>query len=146
MDNYDNIERGKGFRGGLAKHGIKLDPEYVLYGEFERAAAHDYMVRFIQKGIPIPEIVFASNDLSAMGAMNALIENGFRVPEDVKVMGVDDIEMCEYYNPPLTTIRTGYEKQGVVVVSKLVKMISGEENGEIIKLHGELIERRSTAM
>ena len=146
MDNYDNIERGKGFRTGLAKHGIKLDQNYVLYGEFERAAAHDDMVRFLQKGLPMPEIVFASNDLSAMGAMNALIENGFRVPEDVKVMGVDDIEMCEYYNPPLTTIRTGYEKQGVVVVSKLVKMISGEETGEIIKLHGELIERRSTAM
>lgn len=143
-DNYDSIERGKGFRAGLMKYGIVLDEDYVLKGEFERAAAHDDMINFLQKELPMPEIVFASNDLSAMGAMNALIENGYRVPEDVKVMGVDDIEMCEYYNPPLTTIRTGYEKQGVVAVSKLVKMINEEEVGDITKLHGELIERKST--
>lgn len=142
--NYDSIERSRGFRDRLAKEGIMLNPDYVLYGEFERGIAHDAMVEFLKKGLPLPEIIFASNDLSAMGCMNALVENGYSIPSDVMIMGVDDIEMCEYYNPPLTTIRTGYEKQGSMAVSKLVKMISGEEKGEVIKLHGKLIEREST--
>ena len=142
--NYDSIERSRGFRDRLAKGGIVLDPDYILYGDFERAKAHDSMVEFLSKGLPLPEIVFASNDLSAMGCMNALVENGYSVPGDVMIMGVDDIEMCEYYNPPLTTIRTGYEKQAAMAVEKLVKMISGEEKGDITKLHGKLIEREST--
>ncbi len=144
--NYDGIERGKGFRAGLAKAGMKLDPEYVFPGWFERPAAYENMLHFLEKGLPLPEIVFAANDLSAQGVISALLEKGYRIPEDVMVMGVDDIEMCEYWNPPLTTIRTGYEKQGSAAVEKLVKMINDEEEGEVTKLHGALIERESTGV
>ena len=144
LTNYDSIEREKGFRETLEKSGITLEPEYILKGDFERGIAYDSLMAFLEKGLPLPEIIFACNDLSAFGCMNALIEKGYSVPGDVKVMGVDDIEMCEYYNPSLTTIRTGYEKQGVIVVDKLLKMINNEQEGDITKLHGELIERAST--
>lgn len=143
-NNYDSIEREKGFRAALQKAGVQLDPDYVWKGDFERPMAHDSTIAFLEKGLPLPDIIFASNDESAMGCMNALIESGYKIPGDVKVMGVDDIEMCEFYNPPLTSIRTGYEKQGVIAVEKLIKMINGDETGDITKLHGELIERAST--
>ena len=144
LTNYDGIWRARGFMERLEKEGITLDTEYVLQGRFERNYAHDEMVHFLEKKLPLPEIIFAANDLSALGCISALTERGYRVPEDVLVMGVDDIELCQYYSPSLTTIRTGYERQGSVAVSKLIKMIHGEESGEIIRSHGELIEREST--
>lgn len=144
LNNYDGIERARGFRDCLAKEGITLDPEYVLRGEFERGIAHDSMIEFLEKGLPLPEAVFACNDLSAFGCMDALIEKGYEIPKDTMVIGTDDVEMCSFYTPKLTTVRTGYEKEGSVAVRKLVKMINGEETGDIIKLHGQLIEREST--
>lgn len=143
LTSYDGIWRARGFKERLEKEGIMLDKRYVLHGNFERNQAHDEMVDFLEKDLPLPEIIFAANDLSAFGCISALTERGYSVPQDVLVMGVDDIELCRYYSPSLTTIRTGYERQGSVAASKLIKMIHGEE-GEIIRFHGELMEREST--
>lgn len=142
--NYDAIERFRGFRDRLLKNEIIVDPDYILEGGFDREKAHQAVIEMLDKGLPVPEAVFATNDLSAFGCMGALKDRGYKIPEDVLVVGVDDIEMCQWYTPKLTTIHTGYEKQGSLAVKKLVKMINGEENGDIIKLHGKLIEREST--
>lgn len=142
--NYDAVERSRGFHERLAKDGIELDPEYILEGGFERKMAHDSMEVFLKKGLPLPEAVFAANDLSAFGAMDALREAGYEIPKDLIVIGVDDIEQCCWYSPQLTTVKTGYEKEGAVAIKKLVKMINGEETGDIIKLHGRFFEREST--
>lgn len=144
IHNYDAIERARGFKTRLAKEGIVLDPEYILRGEFEREVAYDSVKAFLEKGLPLPEAFFAANDLSAIGCMDALKEAGYKIPEDTIVVGVDDIEFCEWHNPTLTTIKTGYEKQASVAIKKLVKMINNEETGDIIKLHGRMIERGST--
>lgn len=144
--NYDGIERARGFKDRLAKEGIELNPEYVLKGEFEKETAYASVKAFLEKGLPLPEAFFAANDLSAFGCMDALREAGYKVPRDTMVIGVDDIEFCEWHRPTLTTIKTGYEKQAIVAIRKLVKMINGEETGDITKLHGRLIERKSTAV
>lgn len=144
LDNYDSIERTKGFRDRLARGGIALESDYVLEGGFEREKSYAAVKEFLQKGLPLPDAVFATNDLSAFGCMDALKEAGYKIPEDVLVIGVDDIEQCNWCTPRLSTIRTGYEKQGSLAVKKLVKMINGEETGDIIKLHGQLVEREST--
>lgn len=146
VHNYDAIERAKGFKERLAKEGIELDPEYILKGEFEKEVSHKSVKEFLEKGLPLPEVFFAANDLSAFGCMEALREAGYKVPKDTMVIGVDDVEFCEWHRPTLTTIKTGYEKQAVVAIRKLVKMINGEETGDITKLHGRLIERKSTAI
>ena len=142
--NFDAIERARGFKDRLEKEGITLDPDYILKGEFEKEIAHQSVKTFLEKGLPLPEAFFAANDLSAFGCMDALREAGYKVPRDTLVIGVDDIEFCEWHRPTLTTVKTGYEKQAVVAIRKLVKMITGEETGEITKLHGHLIEREST--
>ncbi len=143
-NNYDAIERYRGFADRLAKEGIVIDQEYILDGKFEKDVAHDAVIEFLESGKPLPDAVFGTNDLSAIGAMNAFLEKGYSVPDDIAVIGVDDIELSSLINPSLTTIKTGYEKQGSLAVKKLVKMISGEEVGDIYKLHGQLIERDST--
>lgn len=146
LNNYDAIERFRGFGDRLAREGITLDPEYILEGGFEREWSRDTVQKFLEKGLPLPEAFFATNDLSAIGCMDALLEAGYEIPQDTIVVGVDDIELCEWYNPKLTTVKTGYEKQASVAITKLVKMINEEETGEIIKLKGQLIERESTAI
>lgn len=145
MNNYDAIERFRGFSDRMAREGIVLEPQYILEGGFEREWSRDTVREFLKKGLPLPEAFFATNDLSAIGCMDALLEAGYKIPGDTMVIGVDDIELCEWYSPKLTTVKTGYEKQASVAITKLVKMINGEETGEIIKLKGHLIERESTA-
>lgn len=143
-NNYDAIERFRGFSDCLKKAGKELDSEYLLEGEFEREIAHASMKAFLEKGLPLPEAVFAANDLSAFGAMDALTEAGYEIPKDVVVIGVDDIEQCNWYSPTLSTVKTGYEKEGELAVGKLVRMINEDEPGEIIKLRGRFVEREST--
>ncbi len=145
-NNYDAIERKRGFFGRLAKEGITIAPEYIINGEFERECAYREVTRFLEKGLPLPEAFYAANDVSAIGCMDALKDFGCRIPEDTIVIGTDDIEQCEWYKPTLTTIKTGYEKQGVVAIRKLVRMINDEESGDVTKLHGRLIERDSTVL
>ncbi len=145
MNNYDAIERFRGFSDRMAREGIVLEPQYILEGGFEREWSRDTVRDFLKQGLPLPEAFFATNDLSAIGCMDALLEAGYKIPGDTMVIGVDDIELCEWYSPKLTTVKTGYEKQASVAITKLVKMINGEETGEIIKLKGHLIERESTA-
>ncbi|WP_026508475.1 LacI family DNA-binding transcriptional regulator [Butyrivibrio sp. MC2013] len=144
FDNYDALNRNKGFLERLRLNNIRIEPEYELYGAFDRSIACEAMSSFLKEGLEIPEAIFAANDLSAFGCIDALTANGYRVPEDVMVVGVDDVEMCQWYSPKLTTVKTGYEKQGIMAVKKLIKMINGEEEGDIVKLHGHLIEREST--
>lgn len=146
LNNHDAIERFHGFKERLEKENITLDPQYVLEGGFEREMSCHAVKSFLDKGLPLPEVFYAANDVSAIGCMDALKEAGYHIPKDTMVIGTDDIEFCEWYKPTLTTIKTGYEKQAVVSIRKLVKMINEEETGEIIKLHGRLIERESTSV
>lgn len=146
LNNHDAIERFRGFKERLEKENITLDPQYVLEGGFEREMSCHAVKSFLDKGLPLPEVFYAANDVSAIGCMDALKEAGYHIPKDTMVIGTDDIEFCEWYKPTLTTIKTGYEKQAVVSIRKLVRMINEEETGEIIKLHGRLIERESTSV
>ncbi len=143
-NNYDARQRYQGFVDTLAGYGIKVAPEYILNGSFERYTAHDAMQEFLKKGLPIPDAIFATNDLSAIGCMDVLLEAGYKIPDDVIVMGVDDIELGEWYRPALTTIRTGIEKQAVVAVDKMMQLLAGNTEGDVTKIQGTLIERQST--
>ncbi len=145
LENYDAIQRMRGLQERLAEEGITIDPQYVLRGEYEREVAYNSVQEFLEKGLPLPEVFVAANDLSAIGCMDKLKEAGYRIPEDVMVIGVDDIELGRWYKPTLTTVKTCYERQAIVAVEKLVKMINNEETGEVIRLHDKIIERESTA-
>lgn len=145
LSHYDAKGRWNGFRDCFARHGIEIEPENVFEGKFQRETACKNTKQFLEEGQPLPEAFFAANDLSAIGCMDALLEAGCRIPEDVMVVGVDDIEQASWYRPTLTTVKTGYEKISDVAIDKLVKMINKEEEGELFRLHGQLIERESTA-
>lgn len=145
-DNYDNMKRLQGFQTALIQAGIQFDEVDMIEGEFEKEVAYESMKQFVQSGRPLPEAVFAANDLSAIGAIKALIDSGIEVPEQVSVVGCDDIEIASLVRPSLTTMRTSFEKQGTLAVQHLIALISGEEKGCIDVLQGRIISRESTCV
>lgn len=146
--NFDSKERSRGFREVLSEQQISLKEEFVWQGGFEREKAFAEVDRFL-KGLDtiraelLPQAIFAVNDLSAIGCMDALMQAGIKVPEQVSVIGCDDIELSRYLKPALTTIRTNFEEQGKVAAGELIRMLSGGEGGKAICLPCELVERES---
>ena len=143
--NYDSEMRSRGFLEELKSRGV--DPAGVrqLEGRFERAAAYREMRRYLQEGNGVPDAIFAANDLSATGCMTALNEAGYRIPDDVSVMGCDDITLCEYLTPGLTTIRTNFQRTGAQAAGEVLRLIRGEP-GRVLPQSGELVVRQSCAI
>jgi DNA-binding LacI/PurR family transcriptional regulator len=94
---------------------------------------------------PRPTAVFVASDVVALGAMQAIENTGARIPEDIAVVGFDDIPLAEYYNPPLTTLRLPAYKLGWAVGERLVHFIQGTDTttGGVF-LESELIVRKSS--
>lgn len=89
--------------------------------------------------------VFVANDQMALGLLHGLAERGIRVPEDVSVVGFDDVPDARHYLPPLTTVRQHFDKLGQAVIGELVAAIEGEETEERELIQPELRVRASTA-
>jgi LacI family transcriptional regulator len=93
---------------------------------------------------PVPDAVFAASDQMAIGAMAAIHESGLRVPEDIALVGFDDIETAQYTQPPLTTVHQDLLGQGQLAVNLLLARINGAATAvETQTLPAELVIRRS---
>ena len=126
----------------------RVEIPYTVYGG-ERdivTPVKDVAELFAQLKKELPEAVFAANDLSAIGAVEALMDSKIRVPEQVSVAGCDDIEIARLVRPSITTVRTSFEKQGMLAVKYLMGMITGEKKGCIDVLQGKIIPRDSTCV
>jgi len=129
---------------GLTARGLK--PVCVLESNY-RVDAGASAVREVLSRPEIPTVVFCGNDLIAMGAMSALEESGVRVPEDVSVLGIDDIFFAFLARPPLTTISVPREQLGVKAFEALDAMLkSKRRKGSNYTLATDLVVRRSTAL
>jgi DNA-binding LacI/PurR family transcriptional regulator len=89
--------------------------------------------------------VFAYNDISAMGAVKALVDAGLRVPEDVSVVGFDDIQFAAFHRPGLTTIRQPLRRMGEIAAESLLMLLAGETIKSDIAVEPELVIRETTA-
>ena len=141
-DNYDAIHRKEAFLSTLETLGIPRAQVPVLQGKFERAVAYQEMRRYLAEGNTPPEAVFAGNDLSAIGCIVALNAAGLRVPEDVSVIGCDDITVAGYYSPALTTIRTNFYRLGSLAAEEIIRLIQGQSGRRVIQ-DSQLIIRKS---
>lgn len=140
--NYDSSQREAGFFDALKAAGIPFRPENLLEGRFERAAAYREMKRYLQEGHKLPDAIFASNDLSAIGCIQALQESGIRIPEDISIIGCDDNLLCSFVTPNLTTIRTNSQRMGTQAAEEVFRLIA-QGSGRITRLPGSIIVRRS---
>src|SRR5581483_5696385 len=90
--------------------------------------------------------LFAFNDKSAIGAIRAIQDRGLKIPNDVSVLGVDDLQLSAFVSPRLTTIRQPLKLMGATAASTLLRQIHGEEVSEEIVLAPELVVRESTGV
>jgi LacI family repressor for deo operon, udp, cdd, tsx, nupC, and nupG len=122
-----------------------LNPFPVLESNY-RVDAGASSVRTILSQPEIPSVIFCGSDLIAMGAMSALEEAGVKIPEDVSVIGIDDISFAFLARPPLTTIRVPRERLGTIAFEALDKILKlKRRRGADYYLETELVVRRSTA-
>src|SRR5205823_14837139 len=142
-DNHTAIIIKQALVNGLKAR--NLNPFPVLESNY-RVDAGASSVRAILSQPEIPTVVVCGSDLSAMGAMSALEEAGVKIPEDVSVIGIDDISFAFLTRPPLTTIRVPREQLGTIAFEALDKMLSlKRRRGADYYLETELVVRKSTA-
>ena len=119
-------ERLAGFRSRMADSGHPISPKMVEGADFTFEGGLRAMTRILQSGVSF-DSVFAHNDLSAAGALQALAEAKIRVPQDVAVVGFDDVPMAAYTNPPLSTVRQPMRGMGEAAARLLMSHLDGGE-------------------
>jgi LacI family transcriptional regulator len=117
--------RHAGYRKTLEEAGIEPDPNLVAYADISARSGYDAMKRLLERERDFTAL-FASNDTVAFGAMKALKEAGYRIPQDVAVAGYDDIPLAEFASPPLTTLRIDPDTQAREGVAMLLAQMNGE--------------------
>ena len=138
----DSVWRERGYHEALKGHNIQLDHALIGRGEFSASEARTMVQEMLKSGLDF-DAIFCGDDEAASGALQALQEAGRRVPQDVAVVGFDDITFARYLNPPLTTVRAPTEQVGLEAVRLLVKVIINQSYEQTVLLPTELVIRQS---
>lgn len=139
-----SIERLDGYRAALHDHGVTTDEELVREGSFTQLRGYAAAIELMELIQP-PTAIIASNDVTAFGVMEAARERGKKIPEDISIIGFDDIPQAVQVHPPLTTIRQPLKDMGRRAVQMLLQIIENpKQSAEKIELPTELVVREST--
>jgi LacI family transcriptional regulator len=138
-------DRARAFSDLRAQLGLDADPALLTNGNFMQQGGYEAAKSLL--GLqPQPTAIFAANDMSALGAMSALREAGLSVPDDISLVGFDDVSIAEHVHPSLTTVRQPLAQMSRAAVNTLLAMISGlEAPAQRITLPAELVVRETTA-
>ena len=133
--------RFDGYRKALLGTKRAVDPALVAYGDFSNTSGGRAMKELLAAA-PNLDAVFVNSDLMAIAAMDVIREHGRRVPEDIAVVGYDDLSIAEYSNPPLTTVRQNIPLAGKVLAENLIKYL---QTGKVshVTIPVELVVRQS---
>lgn len=137
--------RLEGYRKALAASGVTLLAEYVQYGDSTMQSG--YRAAEALLALPIrPTAIFATNDLMALGAVEAALDHGLNVPDDLSVIGLDDIMLGAHVRPPLTTIAIPKQELARQAIELLLRYIDGAEIEPVsLTVRPHLVIRHSTA-
>lgn len=127
----------------LAHYDIPLDPNLVTPGDFQRPAGVEAIEILLDLRASELDAIVAANDNMAIGALETLQARGIRVPQDVAVVGFDDIEYTRAITPPLTSVRQPLYEQGRQATEMLLALLEGRETPEELSLDTELVVRQS---
>lgn len=137
-----SAERLQGYKLALRENGIKFNKDITYYKNFRTEAGYLGALNVLDRDKTIDGI-FCGNDLIAIGAVKALKEKSIRVPEDVKVIGFDNISICDYLSPPLTTIKQPIYEMGEEAVNMLIDIIDNHRTDLDKVLSPTLVKRGS---
>lgn len=138
-------DRLNGFKKALQEHGLlKENQKFILEADYTKSSGKrmmDKLLRYSQK----PTAVFIANDIMAIGAYSSIKDHQLQVPEDISIIGHDDIEIASIMTPTLTTMKQPQYEIGKLAVEKLINLIKDKDiNNKGVKLKTKLLKRDST--
>ena len=136
-------QREAAYKQTLAAHGLPLEPQFLRRGTYSFTNGYENMKCLLKRRLPITAVL-AIADTVAAGASRAIQEAGLRVPEDIAVVGFDNVDLCNMVTPTLTTIAQPRHQLGATAVELLLDKIAGNTERRGIYLSHELIVRGST--
>jgi LacI family transcriptional regulator len=136
-------DRLQGYQTALQEYGIAFDAQLVVEGDFLQPSGYAGATALVQCQ-PRPTAIVTSNDVMAFGVMEAVRDHGLRIPEDISIVGFDDIPQAASVHPPLTTIRQPLEEMGRAAARLLFEIIENKaQPGKLIALPTQLVIRSS---
>ena len=143
MDVSSTFMKAQRYKQILQKNKIEFDPELLLVeGSYNLESGYESMNRLFEKG-KIPTAVIAINDYSAMGIVRSILEHGYRIPEDISVVGQDNTFLARVTVPNLTSVDYDYEEFGRKLIETAIATIEGNEVMMLQKVAPKLIVRQS---
>lgn len=148
MSSKVNRDRFKGYQKALEKAGLIVNKNYIFEGNFDCRSGQDCFEKFMR--LPRnnrPTALFIFNDLMAMGFMNKAYSRGLTIPDDISIIGYDNIEYSEFLNPALTTIHQPKYELGIQSVDLLMQRIKDPKlDTQVFQLKPDLIKRNSVRL
>lgn len=142
-EEWDGVERLTGYVRALETHGIPMDPSLIARGGSQPVHGIDAMQQLLSLA-ERPTAVFCYCDATAMGAMRYVRACGLRVPQDLSIVGFDDIDLAPFFEPPLTTVAQPIQAMGEKAVEMILALRDGEPVEDCV-LPSQLVVRESTA-
>jgi len=148
MRSFAAQERLEGYKEVLENAGVEIDEKLIVEAHnFDYNSGKNALVQLLKQSGEVPDAIYAASDNIALGAIKALKEQGYKVPEDVCVVGFDNIELTKYTSPSLTTISQNKVRIGRAAAKHLISLINKEIEsipGIVKRVPVELIIREST--
>ena len=135
--------RRDGYKQALVEAGMAIDAELMVDGMFTEAAAYQATLKLVDLPHP-PTAVFAASDTMAIGALHAAHQRGMGVPDDIALIGYDDLPLAAYATPPLTSVHQPIGEMGAQAVRLLIEQIRGQGPATSVRLPARLVVRDSS--
>ncbi len=137
-------ERFSGYRAALDEADVPFRPDFVVHGD-GKVEGGIHAMKSLLAAPELPTGVFCYNDVTAIGALKAIRLQGLKVPDDISLVGFDDLPLALYMDPPLTTVRQPKHEMGRMAMEVLLKLMAGSAADQDLAVAGALIVRQSTA-
>ncbi|MFH4593050.1 substrate-binding domain-containing protein [Vibrio alginolyticus] len=135
--------RYEGYKRAMNEAGLEFNANWIIESDFECEGGYQAFKKMAQRGA-LPSSIFVSNDMMAMGVINAANELGIKVPDDLSIIGYDDIHIAKFMSPSLTTIHQPKYRLGQAAVETLVRKLDKKSTeAQVVQLEPTLVERKS---
>ncbi|EGR2024295.1 substrate-binding domain-containing protein [Vibrio cholerae] len=135
--------RYEGYKRALAEAGIAINPDWIVESDFECEGGYQAFEKLYQRG-KLPSALFVSNDMMAMGVIQATSQRGLRVPDDLSLIGYDDVHIAKFMTPALTTIHQPKYRLGKAAVDTLLyRLENPDTTAQVVQLEPTLVVRNS---
>ncbi|HCG6641337.1 substrate-binding domain-containing protein [Vibrio parahaemolyticus] len=138
--------RYEGYKRAMNEAGLEFNANWIIESDFECEGGYQAFKKMAERGT-LPSSIFVSNDMMAMGVINAANELGIKVPDDLSIIGYDDIHIAKFMSPALTTIHQPKYRLGQAAVETLVRRLDDKSNeAQVVQLEPTLVIRNSVKL